>query len=812
MKIIKLVLSGYKWLFLNNISYIEYNPESHTQLILGSNGSGKSSLLRELNPIPADIKSDYNEGGFKEVHISKGDDIYVLSSGLVSKTKHSFKVNNKELNIGGTRRVQLALVKEHFNLTPKSNSIINGTITLSNMSKADRKDWLREMSSMDYTYAISLYNHLKSEHRNLAGGIKLLNEELNVDTSLLITPEEEKEFLTIKERSGSIIEDLMFSYSNPVPEQNNIPILATVVSKVEKLKERLDSDTFKGYSELNIENEIVVKETTISNLNKDIETISLELDKLSKIKKSKDVELLRKEILELKKQIEVDDIILNELKSNKKDIVKWYEHYKSEHGKIISMLEELKLTDNETMSPEEVKNLATEEQDSKEKLSQLKNVYSVNLNSLEALLNNKRDDNMIKCENCSHEFYYGYDEKTENKLRATISKLEDQIESLSKAYQETKVKYDAIVSRVKLLTVLRETYFPDILWLRLVKIPLTEIDSFTLSNNFQKLLIDLEDTKGSYEREIKLIDLENKLIVSEEVEKVKRDIDLSKIEVLEKELSDKTIMKIETTKALDNLKNYSSIKNTYLELISKIQSLLKDIKKEKKDKANNVINNSIRELVSKIKEETYVIENKLIENNKVKDRIASNRKLIETYKTKQDTLAITLKALSPTEGLIAKSINSFITKMVQDMNNIISIVWSYDMELLPCEVGEDNDLTYEFKVWVDNKETINDVSLLSTAMKDIVNLAFRIVFMKYCNLQDQPLILDEFAVSMDDKHRHNAYTTLNNVLLSNFNQVFIVSHFKSLYSRFLDSNVIILDKKNLDLPSDLLYNDKIMIS
>lgn len=62
MKITQLVLSGYKRLLLNNTHYLKLDFESIYQLVLGTNGSGKSSVLYELSPLPAQ-SSHYVKGG-----------------------------------------------------------------------------------------------------------------------------------------------------------------------------------------------------------------------------------------------------------------------------------------------------------------------------------------------------------------------------------------------------------------------------------------------------------------------------------------------------------------------------------------------------------------------------------------------------------------------------------------------------------------------------------------------------------------------------------------------------------------------------
>ena len=130
-----------------------------------------------------------------------------------------------------------------------------------------------------------------------------------------------------------------------------------------------------------------------------------------------------------------------------------------------------------------------------------------------------------------------------------------------------------------------------------------------------------------------------------------------------------------------------------------------------------------------------------------------------------------IEALSPESGLIAKSINSFLNGYLSEMNTIINSVWSYNMELLPCEVDSENDLNYKFKVKVNHDEIIEDISKLSSSMQEIVNLAFKIVFVKYLGLAGYPLILDEFGRTMDAEHRQSAYDIIDRVLSHSFNQI-----------------------------------------
>ncbi len=58
MKIQKLVLKHYKRLQLNQITEFTFIPKETIQIVIGTNGSGKSSVMAELSPLPPDPK-DY---------------------------------------------------------------------------------------------------------------------------------------------------------------------------------------------------------------------------------------------------------------------------------------------------------------------------------------------------------------------------------------------------------------------------------------------------------------------------------------------------------------------------------------------------------------------------------------------------------------------------------------------------------------------------------------------------------------------------------------------------------------------------------
>ena len=179
MKIDKIILYRYRRLSLNSIERLEYTPENNIQVIIGRNMSGKSSLLKELSPLPPELKKEFKDEGYKEIHISHNNSNYILLSKLENnKQIHSFKKDNVELNDGSTRKVQLELVKQYFNITPAIMDILLNKNNFTSMAPLERKKWFTDMSSIDYTYPISIYNKIKTTHRDILGGIKLSGDNI----------------------------------------------------------------------------------------------------------------------------------------------------------------------------------------------------------------------------------------------------------------------------------------------------------------------------------------------------------------------------------------------------------------------------------------------------------------------------------------------------------------------------------------------------------------------------------------------------------------------------------------------------------
>ena len=124
MKINYVLLKGFKRFNNSRISEFEAEFESPIQVIVGSNSSGKSSLLKELSPLPS-IRTDYEKDGLKELHITHDNHSFVLKTDFSNRVSpHSFKMDGVELNDGHTSDVQEELSIKHFGFTPAIRNLV----------------------------------------------------------------------------------------------------------------------------------------------------------------------------------------------------------------------------------------------------------------------------------------------------------------------------------------------------------------------------------------------------------------------------------------------------------------------------------------------------------------------------------------------------------------------------------------------------------------------------------------------------------------------------------------------------------------
>ena len=100
MRLLHSKIHGYIRLAYSGVKMLEYTPQEKIQLIIGTNGCGKSSLIKELSPLPAN-HHEYIKGGYKVDEWLHGSSRYLLSSRFTETgNEYSFLKDGVELNTG----------------------------------------------------------------------------------------------------------------------------------------------------------------------------------------------------------------------------------------------------------------------------------------------------------------------------------------------------------------------------------------------------------------------------------------------------------------------------------------------------------------------------------------------------------------------------------------------------------------------------------------------------------------------------------------------------------------------------------------
>ena len=818
MIINKMILKGYRRYSLTGIEKLTYTPGENIQIILGSNASGKSSSVREIIPLPSDLKKDFKEGGYKYIELIHNNDNYIVSSGYIGTNKHSFIINGEELNEVGLRKIQLQLVEEHFGLTPQIHEILLGNVNFTHMSVNDRKKWLTDISNIDYSYSIMVYNKLKQRHRDITGVIKITQNKLLQTDLKLLNSNDKNKLLEDLSMLNKLVDNLLENKTNidSVDNNNHLEILTSVNIETTNILNKVNN--YSEFSNKSIDNELVYIDTTISNSKNRIVTISKILDKVTAISDdvilNTDIKALdrsRDEVLLSIKNIENNNPIGLDL-NNINSINTLYQYIYTDFISILSNISEHRNVNYTTNGYTELINKLDKLTSDKLRISSI----IAKLEADKKVLDINKSKDKVECTNCNHSWHLNYND-TEYKL--VIDKLEkhtseytsidNSIIKLTDEMNELNLKNKYIQQARDMLSNNKELM---IIFKYIIGNNDIQNDTEIILSNANSVSINLQALSRYSEHKTNLLDIDNKIDMYNRTIKMKQEYDNQNNVTLEKELSEliKEVQVLENTRSkyLVYKDNISKLESQY----NKLSTGIKKYNRSYKSQVNRLRNHTINEMISYLKLSISDIEKRLHDSDIAEHRISSTKSELEEYIVREKVLRTAIKELSPTEGLIAKSINSFLNVFITEMNSIINSIWSFELRLLPCVVSEDNDLDYKFPVMINHDEIIDDVSKGSSSMLEIVNLAFKIVFMKYSGIINMPLVLDEFGKTMDPVHRINAFNTIEKVLSNNFPQIFVISHFESMYGQFSNlADISILSTDNLNIDSKIKYNEKLKI-
>lgn len=808
MKIIKLTLKGYKKFALSNNKEIDIVIDSRLPIITGRNGSGKSSLIRELSPLPAN-SNDYHKNGSKYIEIEHLGNKYILTSNFDNGSKYSFICNNEELNPGYTVTVYKELVYKHFRLDNNIYSLLCNDTSFIYYSNQERKNWITRISNNDLTYAISYYNKCKEILRDITGSIKLSKIKLLQESEKLIDEDEYKELKFLIDDSNKLIDTLLSIRDNrvidPAELKNDINTIEERIKTANReLSVMMDSyptDTnYDNVDELqNYIERLSMKVVTYSNRKKTVEKhLSNLMDNIETLKKANigTKEAMLNKLIELEASIgKLNEAINIPIVYDTPDIT--LNTFNSVRVSLENLVVELDPDPNNVYTNTNYVSRLEEQNKLSNHIRMLEETYRVTDVRRKQLEVQKKESN-VTCPNCNHNWYLNFNEQEYQGTLSSLDKLYKDIETIKNKYKELtddlvkhKVRVDSINTYEHICNI-----YPTLnqLW--------HYIDnSRILINDPRKLLHVLEDVRQDLvtyieidKLKLKIREVESAIELLDSNSNVTYDKLVREYEVTNEGLYSVNKAIFDTRYTIDKHKGYKSL----LSDIERSRATLSALITTYEQKLDNVLvyrkKQSIDEVIRTIKLHISEKENLLSKQEVQKGIVANIQKTIEEQEASIEYYKAIEKAMSPTEGLIAKSLTGFINVFIKQINEFIKKVWTYPLELLEIEPDESLDVNYKFKVSVNDNTIVPDIVRLSSAQKEIVDLAVRAVSMKYLHMNEYPLYLDEFSRSMDVNHRKNTFFVINQLALtSNYSQIYLVSHYKEFYEGLKNTQLIDLD-------------------
>jgi DNA repair exonuclease SbcCD ATPase subunit len=271
------------------------------------------------------------------------------------------------------------------------------------------------------------------------------------------------------------------------------------------------------------------------------------------------------------------------------------------------------------------------------------------------------------------------------------------------------------------------------------------------------------------------------------------------------------------TRKLHDLREIASDRNAVLAKVNQLDNILgqlNDVYDQVTRQYGSLIetyrNREIDRVIAQHHNELGGIQRKLTEYRSVEGVVNDLESSLGDVGEKLDSFKYLVNALSPTDGLIAKQLTSFIGCLTEQINSITSSIWEYDIQVLPCGM-ESGGLDYKFPVQIKSSgNRIPDISKGSKAQKHLINLAFQQIVMLYKNMTDYPLYLDEPGEGFDEQHRSNLMAFIKRLMDNNYySQLFMISHYASSHGAFAEAQVMVLDSTNIALTRE--FNQHVVL-
>lgn len=810
-----------KRLTLKGCDKFEIHPTAKTQLILGTNGAGKSSLFKIGFSVTPSLKSDFFKGGYKIVKVSHRGHHYELTFTYdeAGSVKHSFIRDGVELNAGMTASVQRELVRDHFRMTQELQDILSGSIRFTRMSPLDRRNIITKMSDTDFEYILGLYKTLQKGYTAAKNVVKHNKDRLTVETNKLLTPEDIDQ---LNQRSEQLREELTMLFKetrHQTPQVNSLQ--AAIHRQLEDLGKRfkrlmkVDLTPPEGYhyaSREALEHQIMLDDrkaneerATLATLGEELQYLESQMAQLQQIE-GYDEAFIRKRIAEL--EAEALDALTY--------ITAGIPLYRIDRGhqaqddlnEFMGLLHTVDERETNLYTDRKIQEARSEFQACQ---TQLNNAVQ-KLGNIQGRLQHIDACQEVGCPQCGFVFKQGVQAGEDQNLQANLTKgeaIRRGLEEKLKVQREFLDEVEDYQRRLHQLNRFRQQHPSLGAFWTLVDLSGGLTGGAALLPTCQLYMKDLIRAEQIDKIDEQLAPLKETL---NKIEKIagsgsgvrERYYDLkARMEDRHESLVGYQAESLMLEQYLAKHRNFEDDYEDYLTEHARLNQQMQDLVEELRQ-------DEIRLTIRKNQGSLAIVEHGLTEVEVQHGIVNDIQKDLTEMALQEQAYKALLDLLSPKDGLIAQQISVFLNTMIDRMNAAIARIWGYNLALSNCNLEED-ELDYRFPLYAVSKDNVvPDISQGSMSQLDIVDQAFRLIIYKFMRLQGYPLFIDELEAQFDPVHRHNLIPAIKDLIDDEtYGQVFIISHYITTQGSFVDSEITVLDDTHLSADFNRPYNQHV---
>lgn len=812
MIIKQLILSKCVRLMYSGIDYFEINPQSPYQLIVGTNGSGKSTILAQLSPLPA-TRQDFLAGGYKKITIEHNGHTYVLTNDFSNGNKHYFECDGELLLDGGNQTLQKDLVLEHFNYDQALHDVITADkrSLFSNMSPTQRRDWISRITETDISYTLPLFQDITKAVR-YASNVRDHNEKrLSVEYNNVVKPEELNELKArIDNLTTEITQMMGMLNSNALPLPTAVSQLSERLTELENLSRdkilRVDAEFLKTGKDVDtliddtehyrrlVEN----KEQRLRDRRKDYSALE---DVMAQVNEADNhEENLRTELKQIEERLRRDflgkyefsyvdcdyRVLLNKVLHIEDAVISGLLSLPANRGRYFNrqtLTENQKELDNDIMR---------------------RNVLNTQLDKVSRFIEVIQTSEHNECPKCGYKWIPGVSDTDLERNIQTRDEILKQITEVSQSLEKHRSYVEECQEYWRLYMVVMNqiTSFPELSSLQQALLA----DDLIFDNPgaalqlFQRWLTELKILAKRFDIEEREFNIKNSL---ERIEAIRKggtsEVYAKQLKSLENEIQELTGEVIEYKRVHADYVKRQSVALALTEAKDELTELVKEVRTALLNKVESIRNTEVSAELSTRQQQLAQLVQQLTEKSSARQVVESLERSRDESLDNEKHLKILANELSPKTGLVADQLSQGIDDTVEQINHFINSVWTYEVLVEPCEVG-DGDLDYKFPVRIKQYEKRSpDVSKVSVGQTDIINFAFIMTSYVFLELENYPLGLDELGATFDPIHRQRIVNFMKTLVeTGKVSQIFYVSHNPEAYTSLVHADVCVLDSQNVN--------------